>query len=149
MNELKPIHILLVEDNEDHAELMTDSLEEFNVRNTISHVTNGEEALAFLRKQPPFDKNEHTNPDLIFLDIKMPRLNGVETLKLLKADKQLNYIPVIMISTTTTDHEIQQCYELGASGYVTKPIQFEEFTRKIKALNLYWVLTSELPKNFV
>ncbi len=146
MKNLKPIDILLVDDNQDHAELMADTIEEFNVHNLIIQVGDGEAALAYLRKQTPYQQSEHANPELILLDINMPRLNGVETLKILKADALLKHIPVVMCSTSTREHEIQQCYELGASSYVTKPLQFEEFARKIKSLNLYWVLMSDQPK---
>ena len=147
MTELKPITILLVEDNVDHAELMMDTLKDFNIHNAVVHVGNGEAALAYLNRQAPYDQGSHVRPNLILLDIKMPRMNGIETLKHIKSDEQLSYIPGVMVSTSSTATEIHQCFELGASSYVTKPLQFEEFTRKIKALNLYWVLTSELPAN--
>ena len=75
----------------------------------------------------------------------MPRQGGIETLRIIKEDDEIKEIPVIMISTSTTAPEIKECYRLGASGYVTKPLQFEEFSKKMTELNYYWVLTSELP----
>ena len=147
MKGLKPINILLVDDNPDHAELIADSFEEFNVHNCIRHVGDGEAALRYLQANIDTQKDKQVMPDLILLDIKMPRLNGIETLKIFKSDEVLKHIPVVMISTSNTDKEIKQCFELGASSYVTKPLQFEDFARKIKGLNLYWAVTSELPLN--
>lgn len=146
MEQLKPLSILMVEDNIDHAELMMDAFIEFNVKNKIDHVMDGEQAIAYLKNQPPFeDKNTYSKPNIIFLDIRMPRQDGITTLKMIKSDVALRTIPVVMISTTQTSPEISECYELGASGFITKPLQFEAFSRKMKELNYYWVLTTELP----
>jgi len=137
----------MVEDNMDHAELMIDAFRDFNIKNTINHVVDGEQAIAYLNNVPPYnDKSKYPFPNIIFLDLRMPRQGGIETLKMIKADKLLKHIPVVMISTSKTEVEIQECYRLGASGYVSKPLKFEEFSKKIKELNYYWVLTSELPK---
>ncbi|WP_426359318.1 response regulator [Pseudocolwellia sp. HL-MZ19] len=147
MNNFKAISGLMVEDNIDHAELMLDAFHEFNVKNAIDHVMDGEQAIVYLKNLPPYeDKERYSRPDIIFLDIRMPRQGGIETLKIIKKDTDLQDIPVVMISTSTTGPEIKECYRLGASGYVTKPLQFEEFSNKMAELNYYWVLTSELPK---
>lgn len=146
MEKLKAISALMVEDNIDHAELMIEALNEFNVKNSIAHVTNGEQAIAYLRNEKPYqDKQQFSRPDIVFLDIRMPRLSGIATLQIIKADASLRDIPVVMISTSNTAPEIKDCYSLGASGYITKPLQFEDFSQKMKELNYYWVLTSELP----
>jgi two-component system response regulator len=146
VDNLKPISALMVEDNIDHAELMMDAFNDFNIKNTIAHVMNGEEAIAYLRNESPFeDRNIFTRPDIVFLDIRMPRQGGIATLKIIKNDTQLCGIPVVMISTSSTTPEIEECYSLGASGYITKPLQFDDFSKKMKELNYYWVLTSELP----
>ena len=147
MNNFKAISGLMVEDNIDHAELMLDAFHEFNIKNSIDHVLDGEQAIAYLRNQSPYqDKERYSRPDIVFLDIRMPRQGGIETLKIIKNDDALKDIPVVMISTSTTAPEIKECYRLGASGYVTKPLQFEDFSKKMIELNYYWVLTSELPK---
>ncbi|TWX73620.1 response regulator [Colwellia sp. C1TZA3] len=147
MENLKPISALMVEDNIDHAELMMDAFNDFNIKNTIAHVMDGEQAIAYLRNETPYeDKLKFTRPDIIFLDIRMPRQGGIATLKIIKADDDLCGIPVVMISTSKTAPEIKECYRLGASGYITKPLQFDDFSNKMKELNYYWVLTSELPK---
>ena len=146
MSTIKAISALMVEDNIDHAELMLEAFHEFNIKNVINHAMDGEQAIAFLRNEPPYeDKNKFTLPDIIFLDIRMPRQGGMETLEIIKADNNLCDIPVVMISTSTTDPEIKECYRLGANGYITKPLQFDDFSKKMKELNYYWVLTSELP----
>lgn len=146
MENIKPISILMVEDNIDHAELMKEALQEFNIGNKVYQVADGEQAISYLRNEPPYDdKNENPMPDIIFLDLRMPRQGGLETLEIIKKDDTLKTIPVVMISTSKSAPEIQECYLQGASGYVTKPLKFEEFSRKIKELNYYWVLTAELP----
>ncbi|XPF93179.1 response regulator [Colwellia sp. RE-S-Sl-9] len=147
MNNLKPISALMVEDNVDHAQLMMDAFHEFNIKNSIEHVMDGEQAISYLRNTPPYeDTKKYPRPDIVFLDIRMPRQGGIETLKIIKNDEKLRDIPVVMISTSTITPDIQECYRFGASGYVIKPLQFEEFSKKMKELNYYWVLTSELPK---
>lgn len=146
LNNFKAISALMVEDNIDHAQLMMDAFHEFNIKNSIEHVMDGEQAIAYLRNNSPFeDEEKYSRPDIVFLDIRMPRQGGIETLKIIKSDENLRDIPVVMISTSTITPDIQECYRLGASGYVTKPLQFEEFSKKMKELNYYWVLTSELP----
>jgi len=144
---LSPVNFLLIEDNQDHADLMISSLQEFNIKNEITHVLDGEAALAFLNNEPPYaDSNQHSTPHLILLDIRMPKMDGISLLKLIKENEKFRHIPVIMVSTSKLESEIENCYRLGASGFVNKPLQFDEFTRKIKELNHYWVLTAEVPK---
>jgi two-component system response regulator len=147
VDNFKPISALMVEDNIDHAELMIDAFNDFNIKNTIAHVMDGEQAIAYLKNETPYeDRSKFTRPDIVFLDIRMPRQGGIETLKIMKADDDLCSIPVVMISTSKTEPEIKECYRLGASGYITKPLKFDDFSKKMKELNYYWVLTSELPK---
>lgn len=147
--DIRPITFLLVEDNQDHAELIQDSLEEFHIHNSVIHVTNGEEALKVLLKNPPYDQQETPTPDLVLLDIKMPKLDGIGTLQQIKSDPRINFIPVVMLTTSADQNEIKTCFELGACSFITKPIQFDELIKKIKDLNLYWVITSELPKQSI
>lgn len=145
MSNLKPLTILLAEDDEDHADIIVDTLEELNIGNKVIHVTNGEGVLKYLRKEPPFDEDDVVTPDLILLDQKMPGLDGVGALDWIKHDEKFKHIPVVMVSTSGNQDEIRKCFKLGANSYVTKPLQFEDFSRKIKELNLYWINTSELP----
>lgn len=145
MPQVRPLTILLAEDNIDHAELIVETLKEFNIGNDIKHVTNGEQVLDYLQSKPPFDAATYSKPDLILLDLKMPRLDGKGTLQQIRQLNGYKNTPVVMVSTSSTDADIDECYNLGANSYITKPLQFEEFTRKIRELNLYWVLTAELP----
>jgi two-component system response regulator len=147
VDNFKPISALMAEDNIDHAELMIDAFNDFNIKNTIAHVMDGEQAIAYLKNEAPYeDRSEFTRPDIVFLDIRMPRQGGIETLKIMKDDDDLCSIPVVMISTSKAESEIKECYHLGASDYITKPLKFNDFSKKMKELNCYWVLTSELPK---
>jgi CheY-like chemotaxis protein len=143
---IRPLTILLAEDNQDHAELIIDTLKDFNVGNTIVHVNDGEKAIEYLKNKAAEAEGDSAIPDLVLLDLKMPRMDGASTLRAIREDYRLKHLPVVMVSTSTVEKEINTCFELGANSYVTKPLQFEEFSRKIKDLNLYWVLTSELPK---
>lgn len=147
MPQVRPLTILLAEDNIDHAELIVETLKEFNIGNDIKHVTNGEQVLDYLQSKPPFDATTYSKPDLILLDLKMPRLDGKGTLQQIRQLDGYKNTPVVMVSTSSTDADIYECYNLGANSYITKPLQFEEFTRKIRELNLYWVLTAELPSS--
>ncbi len=146
MNDIQALTILLAEDNEDHAELIIDTLQEFNIGNEVVHVTNGEEVMDYLHRRGAFTGRSNVDPDIVLLDLKMPRMNGKETLVEIRKSSRFSDVPVIMVSTSRNDEEIQACYQAGANSYITKPLQFEEFTRKIRELNLYWVLTSELPR---
>jgi len=144
--QLKPISVLMVEDNIDHADLMMDALQSFNVGNLVKHLTDGEQAINYLKNTPPFeDTDQFPKPDIIFLDIRMPRQGGIETLRIIKQDPDLQHLPVVMISTSSANPEVEECYSLGASGFITKPLQFDEFSQKMKELNYYWVLTSVIP----
>lgn len=137
MSKPKTITALMVEDNFDHAELMLDTFEEFNIDNIIQHVIDGEQAIAYLRNTPPFeDKLKYTRPNIIFLDIRMPRQGGIETLKIIKNDALLSDIPVVMVSTSTTDTEKNLCSELGAYSYLNKPLLIDAFSKTMTELNL-------------
>lgn len=141
---MKALTILLVEDNEDHAELITDSLKEFNIANKIVHLSNGEQLIDYLDNHR---NDDSPAPDLILLDLKMPRMDGKTALKIVKNDPRYKQIPVLIVTTSSHSSEIEECYKLGANSYITKPLQLDELNRKIKELNLYWVLTTELPQH--
>lgn len=140
----KPLNILLVEDNPDHVILTKTALEENGVINDIWVVNDGQEALDFM-----YNRGKYSNapkPGLILLDIKLPKIDGQEVLKKLKSDQQFKSIPTIMLTTSAEDEEIARAYENGANSYITKPVKFDEFVKKVKNLRLYWILTSSLPR---
>lgn len=143
---LKSVDILLVEDNPDHAELTIRALKENNVLNKIYLVRDGQEALDFIYHRGSYtDKESFRRPGLILLDIKLPKVDGIEVLRQLKNDMQFKSIPVIMLTTSDRDEEIAESYAGGANSYVVKPVDFKEFVKKVKELKLYWTITSALP----
>jgi len=146
MKKGKPVNILLVEDNEDHAELTLMALRNNNLVNEVYVVKDGEEALDFVYHRGKYaDVKEFPLPGLILLDISLPKVSGLEVLETLKGDPQLKVIPVIMLTTSSREEEIARSYAGGANSYVTKPVNFEEFVKKIREMKLYWIITNSLP----
>lgn len=146
MKKGKPVNILLVEDNEDHAELTLRALRNNNLINEVYVVKDGEEALDFAYHRGKYaDVKEFPLPGLILLDISLPKVSGLEVLETLKKDPQLKVIPIIMLTTSEREEEIARSYAGGANSYVTKPVNFEEFVKKIKEIKLYWTITNSLP----
>ena len=143
----KPIGILLVEDDADHVELILRALKENNLLNEVYVVKDGQEALDFMYHQGSYkDEEKSPRPGLILLDIKLPKIDGIEVLKRLKGDPQFKSIPIIMLTTSTRDEEVAECYAVGANSYVTKPMDCEDFTKKVRELKLYWTIINTLPK---
>jgi len=143
----KPVDILLVEDNPDHAELTIKALKQNNILNEVYVVNDGQEALDFMYHQGKYaDEKKFPRPGLILLDIRLPKVDGIEVLKQLKDDPQFKSIPVIMLTTSDRDEEIAKSYAGGANSYVVKPMDFEEFMKKVRELKLYWTITNSLPK---
>jgi len=141
---METVEILLVEDNPDHAELTRWALENGNVANQVHWVKDGQEAVDYLLKKGSYANVRR--PGLILLDIKLPKLSGLEVLKKIKEDEELRVIPVIMLTTSDRDEEALKCYNAGANSFITKPVKFSEFSEKIKALKFYWLLTNRGPK---
>lgn len=142
--------ILIVEDEEDHARLITKSLlDSGTITEKFIHLKNGEEALNYLKKEKNYIDDDDILPSLILLDIKMPMKNGFEVLEELKNDNRLRKIPVVMLTTTSTTEDINKAMSLGANDYIVKPVQFSEFTEKVKRLGYYWGAVSDSGKIFV
>jgi CheY-like chemotaxis protein len=129
--------ILLAEDDAGHASLVKRNLKRAGIINNVVHVEDGQEALDYLRCEGKYAARRQNGPLLLLLDIKMPRVDGVEVLKQLKANEKTARIPVIMLTTTDDPREIQRCYELGCSVYVTKPVSYDDFVEAIKRLGLF------------
>ncbi len=143
---ISPTQILLVEDNPDHVLLILRAFKNSNPLNHIYVVGDGQEALDFIYRQGKYaSDNSIPRPNLILLDVKLPKLDGFEVLSRIKSDPACRSIPVVMLTTSDKEEEIARGYAFGANSYVTKPIDFDEFRRKVKELNFYWVLLSELP----
>ncbi len=142
----KPVDILLVEDNPDHAELTIKALKQNNVLNEVYVATDGREALDFMYHRGKYaDEKRFPRPGLILLDIKLPKVDGLEVLKRLKDDPQFKSIPIIMLTTSDRDEEIAESYGTGANSYVVKPMDFADFMKKVRELKLYWTITNSLP----
>lgn len=139
----QPVDILLVEDNPDHVELILKVLQDNNVLNQVHVVTNGEKALNFLYQREEYA--EAPRPGLILLDIKLPRVDGTEVLRRIKADPKLESIPVVMLTSSVSEQEMVESYSRGANSYIIKPVGFEQFAKVIKDLKLYWLVISVLP----
>ena len=139
----QPVDILLVEDNPDHVELILKVLQDNNVLNQVHVVTNGEKALNFLYQREEYA--EAPRPGLILLDIKLPRVDGTEVLRRIKADPKLESIPVVMLTSSVSEQEMVESYSRGANGYIIKPVGFEQFLKVIIDLKLYWLVINVLP----
>lgn len=143
----KTVEILLVEDNLNDAELTIRELKKNNLANEIHHVKDGEEALDFIFGTGKFSEKEELvhRPKLILLDIKMPKVDGIEVLKAIKSNELTKTIPVVMLTSSKEDPDIKKCYELGANSYIVKPVEFEDFRNVISNIRYYWLLINELP----
>jgi len=138
------IHILLVDDNEGDILLTREALEEAKIVNRISVAYDGVEALSFLKKMPPFRDSEV--PDLILLDINLPRMDGTEVLSVIKSDPELRRIPVIMLTTSSSEKDILTSYDNHANCYITKPVDLDRFMDVVRTIEDFWISIVKLPK---
>lgn len=129
--------ILLAEDDEGHAYLIRQNLLEAGMSNRIDHVPNGRAALDYIRCRGPYAERVPGGPLLVLLDINMPLADGIEVLRELKSDPATDQLPVIMLTTTDDPREVQRCYDLGCSCYVTKPVDYDRFVEAIRRLGLF------------
>lgn len=144
--ERRPIVILMADDDEDDRLLAKDALEESRVKNDLFFVEDGAELLEYLRREGPYaDPAKAPRPGVILLDLNMPRKDGREALQEIKADPTLRRIPVVVMTTSREDEDILNSYDLGASGFITKPVTFEGLVEVMKALGRYWIEIVELP----
>ncbi len=139
--------ILLVEDNLNDAELTIQALTSTNLGNKVTLVRDGVEALEYLQYEGKYTDRKKENPVVILLDIKMPRLNGIEVLKIVKNSAELKTIPIVMLTSSREDPDLKLCYELGVNAYVVKPVDFKDFLETIKQVGIFWALINEIPFN--
>jgi len=145
MNEA--IEIVMVEDNPDDAALALRALKKNNLVNKLVHLKDGAEALDFFFCTGTYEGRSIDNaPKVVFLDLKMPKVNGIEVLEKLKSDERTKRIPVVVLTSSAEDPDIKRCYELGVNSYIVKPLGFEAFTNKISELGMYWMVTNESPR---
>ena len=139
--------ILIAEDDDGHAELIRENLLDSGIRNPIIRFVNGQEAWNFFSRTGPGAHREIKQAYLLLLDIHMPKMDGVEVLRRIKADPVLRSMPVIMLTTTNDPREVKECYELGCSSYVTKPVNYQQFSEALKRLGLYIMIIQISPMN--
>lgn len=137
------IEILLVEDSPGDVRLTQEVFRDGNVRNHLSVVEDGVQALAFLRKQSPYTHTPY--PDLILLDLNLPRKDGRTVLKEIKADEKFRRIPVVILTTSSAEEDIVEAYNLHANCYITKPIDLEQFIQVVKSIEQFWLTLVKLP----
>ena len=144
------VDLLLVEDNPDDAELTIRELKKYNMSNNVFHVKDGEEAIEFIFATGKFEGSRDLfyPPKVVLLDIQMPKVNGIEVLKKVKGDERTHSTPVVMLTSSKEDPDIQKCYALGANSYIVKPVNFEGFADAIKNLGFYWLLLNQPPVGF-
>jgi CheY-like chemotaxis protein len=140
---MKSIHILLVEDSEGDVLLIKEAFKDARIVNNISTVNNGEKAIRFLEKSSPYE-DQHT-PELILLDINLPRMNGKEVLKFVKNSDDLKHIPVVVLTTSSADEDILDSYKQHANCFITKPLDVDDFFRTVSKIENFWVQLVKLP----
>ena len=143
MRDLRPI--LLVEDNPKDAELTMAALARCQLLNDVTHVRDGVEALEYLRCQGRYEGAMHGGPVVVLLDLKRPKLNGLEVLKEIRTDRALSSTPVVMLTSSREEQDLIRSYELGVNAFVVKPVDFKEFLEAIQGLGMFWGITNQPP----
>jgi CheY-like chemotaxis protein len=141
-----PIHVLLVEDSPGDARLTQEAFREANVTIKLHVAPDGVEAMAFLRREG--DHADAPRPDLILLDLNLPRMDGREVLALIKGDDNLRSIPTVILTTSEAEADIVKSYDLQANCYLSKPVQLDSFVGLVKSISEFWLTTAKLPRNW-
>ena len=141
--------ILLAEDNERDVELTLEALEEHNLANEVVVVRDGEEALDYLYKRGSFVSRADGNPAVVLLDLKMPKIDGLEVLRTIKSDPQLKNMPVVMLTSSREETDLVRSYDLGVNSYVVKPVDFTQFVDSVRQLGIFWAIVNESPPGTV
>lgn len=140
------VEILLVEDNMSDAELTIRALKKKNLANSLIHLKNGAEALDFIFARGAYaGRDPYKMPKFILLDLKMPKIDGLEVLAKIRAEERTRNIPVVVLTSSTEDPDIDACYALGVNSYIVKPVEFENFSRAVSELGLYWLVLNQVP----
>ena len=140
------LEILLIEDNMSDAELAMRALKKKNLANQLIHLKDGAEALDFIFAKGEYaDRDVANTPKMILLDLKMPKIDGIEVLRRIKDDERTRRIPVIVLTSSNEDPDIKRCYELGANSYIVKPVEFDGFLDSVTEVGFYWMLLNKQP----
>ncbi len=139
------IEVLLVEDNEDDANLAIRELRKNKLANNLLHLTDGEQAINYLFAKGRYSKRDTTNtPKVILLDLKMPKIGGLEVLKAIRGNKITKKIPVVVLTSSKEEQDITESYNLGVNSYIVKPVDFPKFAQSIKEIGYYWIVLNEI-----
>lgn len=147
MTQLK--RMLLAEDNEHDVELTLDALSENRLANEVVVVRDGAEALDYLYRRGQYQQREEGNPVVVLLDLKMPKVDGLEVLRRIKQDDALRQIPVVMLTSSREENDLVESYRLGANAYVVKPVEFNRFVEAVRELGVFWAVINEAPPGSV
>lgn len=137
------INILLVEDNPDDVELALHAIEKNNIANPVKVIRDGEEALDYLFYRGRYEGADHDLPSLVLLDLKLPKVDGIEVLRHIKGDRRLKLIPVVVLTSSKEESDIVQSYDLGVNSYIRKPVDFDQFVETVKQIGFYWLIINE------
>ena len=147
MNQSASVEILLVEDNPQDLELAQRALRKANLANHIQVARDGVEALEFIFCEGPYaNRNIHDTPKVILLDLKLPKVDGLEVLKRIKGDPRTKTIPVVVLTSSKEQNDVVESYDLGVNSYIVKPVNFESFADAVQHLGMYWLLLNQPPK---
>ena len=144
-----PARILMVEDDPKDVELTLTALEEYNLVNEVVVARDGQEALDYLYCQGQFKARSHDNPAVILLDLKLPKVDGLEVLNRIKSDERLKMIPVVVLTSSREERDMVKSYQLGVNAYVVKPVDFHEFVNAVRELGVFWAVINQPPPGSV
>lgn len=143
---INEVEILLVEDNPNDAELTLRALKKNNLANRVLHAKDGAHALDFLFADGAYAERRIENtPKVILLDLKLPKVDGIEVLRQIKADERTKHIPVVVMTSSREDRDLGECYALGVNSYIVKPVEFENFSKAVTDMGFYWLLLNQTP----
>ena len=145
MNDYQSVEILLVEDSSADAEMTQRTLKKRGIVNDIAWVRDGVEALDYLRCEGSFTGRKNGNPKLVLLDLKMPRMDGLQVLKAMREDARTQWVPVVMMTSSREEGDLLKSYALGVNSYIVKPVDFEQFADTVAQIGMYWVLANQTP----
>jgi len=141
------VEILLVDDNPNDAEMTIRALKKNNIANNLVHLTNGADALDFIFGTGSFTgRNTDIHPKIMLLDLKMPKVDGIDVLRKVKSDERTKIIPIVVLTSSQEDPDIQTCYQLGVNSYIVKPVDFGNFIKAVSELGLYWLVLNHAPR---